>query len=272
MSADKVYATDHSAAVLQTHSWRTLSNSAGYLIPHLKPGMKVLDVGCGPGSITVDLARHVGASGHVTGVDYTDDPLDGARHLAALAGISRSSIDFRVADIHSLPFPDDSFDLVHAHQVLQHIRDPVAGLREMRRVVRPAGIVACRESASMTLYPDRRGVHDWFDLSLRVGAATGGHPHPGSHIHVWAEEAGFGKDRIARSAGTWCFSTRAEREYFGGSFEARMRDSGFARTAVEKGFATRETLDAIADAWREYIECDHGWLGMLHGEILCWKD
>lgn len=140
----KVYTTDHSSAVLRTHSWRDSSNSALYLLPHLKPDFHILDVGCGPGSITVDLAKHV-EDGHVTGIENVPDPLDGARGFAKAKGIS--NVDFRVGDIHDIPFPDDSFDVVHAHQVLQHIAEPVRALQEMRRVVKKGGIVAVRESS-----------------------------------------------------------------------------------------------------------------------------
>ncbi|KAL3958378.1 hypothetical protein ACCO45_006540 [Purpureocillium lilacinum] len=182
-----VYTTDHSSSVLRTHGWRTAANSAGYLIPHLRPETTILDVGCGPGSITVDLARLV-PQGHVTGIEYVPDPLDGARALAVSRGVT--NVTFAVADVHSLPFDDDSFDVVHAHQVLQHIADPVKALREMRRVAKPGGLVACRESASMTWHPPSRKLDAWYRVTTEMAAAKGGNPHPGSRIHVWAEQAG----------------------------------------------------------------------------------
>ncbi|RHZ48185.1 hypothetical protein CDV55_100253 [Aspergillus turcosus] len=264
-----VYTTDHSPSVLQTHSWRTVSNPAAYLIPYIKPSMKILDIGCGPGSISIDFARLV-PQGHVTGIDYVADPLDGARSLASKQGIT--NIDFRVGDIHSLDFPDDTFDIVHVHQVLQHIADPVRALREMRRVAKSdGGIVAARESASLTWYPDNAGIAEYKELTDRMAKARGGNPHPGRYIHVWAEEAGFEKARIKKSAGAWCFSSPEEREYWGGSMEARMRSSGFAKMAVEEGYATKEELERIADGWREFVRNDEAWFGLLHGEILCWK-
>ena len=140
-SQPSVYTTDHSASVLRTHSWRTGANSAGYLLPHLRSDMKILDIGCGPGSITIDLARLV-PRGHVTGVEYVPDPLEEARALAAAKGVT--NITFEIGDIHSLRFEDDTFDVVHAHQVLQHIADPVKALQEMRRVTKVGGLVACR--------------------------------------------------------------------------------------------------------------------------------
>ena len=271
---------NNSEKVLVTHRWRTLENSASYVLPYLnKPNMKVLDVGCGPGSITIDIAKHVLPNGgYVLGTDYVQDPLkDAEKLLAATPELHRfppGSIEFQVADVFALPFADDSFDLVHVHQVLEHIGDPVAGLREMRRVVKPnGGIVACREWASTSFYPDdNQGLKDWLELFFRAIAAKGGHPGSGRIMHVWAEEAGFELTKVKRSAGTWCFSTPEEREYFGGSMAARMRDSGgFARFVIDEGLSTPESLEAIASGWDKYVEDDHGWLGFLHGEMLCWK-
>ncbi|KAJ5667771.1 S-adenosyl-L-methionine-dependent methyltransferase [Penicillium maclennaniae] len=114
--------------------------------------MKILDIGCGPGSITLDFARHA-PQGHVIGLEYVSDPLPAARALAQEQGLS--NIEFMEGNIHSLPFPDETFDIVHVHQVLQHISDPVRGLREMRRVVKKGGIVSARESAGMEWYPSQ---------------------------------------------------------------------------------------------------------------------
>jgi ubiquinone/menaquinone biosynthesis C-methylase UbiE len=269
MSNKTVYITDHSPSVLQTHSWRTATNSAAYLVPYIKPSMEILDIGCGPGSISVDFARLV-PQGHVTGIEYVADPLDTARSLASAQGIT--NIDFRVGDIHSLDFPDDTFDIVHVHQVLQHIADPVRALREMRRVAKSdGGIVAARESASMTWYPDNAGIAGWKEVTGRMGKAKGGNPHPGRYIHVWAEEAEFKRTRIKKSAGAWCFSSPEGREYWGGSMEARMRSSGFSKMAVEEGYTTKEELERVANGWRDFVKNDQAWFGLFHGEILCWK-
>lgn len=261
-----VYTTDHSESVLKTHSWRTLSNSAPYLLPHIQPNKQVLDVGCGPGSITVDIAKRVG---HVIGLDYVSSPLEAARRLAESHGVS--NISFQVGDIHALPFADNTFDIVHAHQVLQHIENPVQALREMRRVVKSGGIVAVRESASLHWYPEFDGITAWRHLTERMQRERGGNPHPGSMIHVWAHEAGFARENIKKSAGSWCFSSPEERSYWGNSMEERARSSGFANVAIAEGFATQDDLEKIAKGWRAFVECEDAWFAILHGEILCWK-
>ncbi|MDH3300657.1 MAG: class I SAM-dependent methyltransferase, partial [Acidimicrobiia bacterium] len=116
------YTHGHHPSVLRSHTWRTVENSAAYLIPHLRPGVSVLDVGCGPGTITADLAERV-APGAVTGIDVAAVIIDQARRDNQL-----DNLTFAVGDCYRLSFADDSFDIVHAHQVLQHLSDPVAAL------------------------------------------------------------------------------------------------------------------------------------------------
>src|SRR3990170_4809786 len=126
---DDVYTHGHHESVVRAHASRTAENSAAFVIPHLTPGTSVLDVGCGPGSITCDFAVLV-APGTVTGLDRSADVITHARELAADRGVE--NVEFVAGNIYDLDFEDDTFDLVHAHQVLQHLTDPVEALREMR--------------------------------------------------------------------------------------------------------------------------------------------
>src|SRR5947209_17824723 len=158
-----VYTHGHHESVLRGHRVRTAENSAGYLLPHLEPGMSVLDVGCGPGTITVDLAARI-APGQVTAVELTPDALDLARTEARQRG--QSNIEFVTSDVHALVFADDTFDVVHAHQLLQHVADPVQALREMRRVRKPGGVVAVRDAgyAGFTWFPELPALDRWMAL------------------------------------------------------------------------------------------------------------
>ncbi|KAG0222953.1 hypothetical protein BGW42_006181 [Actinomortierella wolfii] len=230
--------------------------------------MSILDIGCGPGSITVDLAKRV-PNGSVVGIEYTAEPLAQARAYAAQQGVS--NVDFKVGDIHALDFPDNSFDVVHVHQVLQHVKDPIQALREMRRVTKPGGIVAARESILPSWYPESSGLAKFWDLWPRMGRQMGSHPHPGNHLHVWAQEAGFERSHITCSTGSWCFSSPEERAYWGGSMEERTRSSAYASNAIKLNLATKDELEEIAKAWRDWINDDNGWFSFLHGEIICRK-
>src|SRR3954463_13991188 len=182
------YIHGHHESVLRSHRWRTAANSAAYLIPELAPGQRLLDVGSGPGPIPADLARLVG---HVTATEVTTQALDLARAEAARQG--RPNIDFAVADVHALGFPDDGFDVVHAHQVLQHVADPVRALREMRRVCRPGGVVAARDSdyVAFTWFPHVPELDEWLSLYRLAARANGGEPDAGRRLLSWSRASGF---------------------------------------------------------------------------------
>ena len=120
---EDVYTHGHHESVVRAHASRTAENSAAFVIPHLTPGTSVLDVGCGPGSITCDFAGLV-APAQVIGLDRSADIVAQARELAKDRGVE--NVEFRTGNIYDLEFEDESFDLVHAHQVLQHLTDPVA--------------------------------------------------------------------------------------------------------------------------------------------------
>ncbi|MEU8545097.1 methyltransferase domain-containing protein [Streptomyces sp. NPDC048717] len=262
-----VYTHGHHESVLRSHRWRTAENSAAYLLPELRPGQRVLDVGCGPGTISADLAARVAPGGLVVAVDSAPDVLDTAK--AVVDERSLDNVEFAVADVHALDFADDSFDVVHAHQVLQHVGDPVRALREMRRVCRPGGVVAVRDSdyGAFTWFPASPGLDRWRELYRRVARSNGGEPDAGRRLVSWAHEAGF--TDVTASAGVWCFATPDERAWWSGMWADRTTDSGYARRAVELGHATHEEPATIADAWRAWGTRDDGWYAVLHGEILC---
>ncbi|WP_031171226.1 class I SAM-dependent methyltransferase [Streptosporangium roseum] len=263
---DAVYTHGHHESVLRSHRWRTAENSAAYLLPHLRPGMSLLDVGCGPGTITVDLAERI-APGVATAVEVTAEALALAHAEAERRG--RSTIEFAVADAHALEFPDDTFDVVHAHQVLQHVGDPVQALREMRRVCRPGGIVAVRDSdyAAFAWFPELPELDEWMDLYQRVARANGGEPDAGRRLLSWAREAGFSD--ITATSSTWCFATPEDRAWWGGMWAERILRSDMARQALASGVATGDDLRRISDGWRAWTAERDGWLSLLHGELIC---
>src|SRR5207249_2958751 len=120
--APDVYTHGHHDAVLRSHRWRTAENSAAYLLPHLVSGQRLLDVGCGPGTLTVDLARHV-APAEVVGIDLEEAVITEAAAYAAAADVV--NVRFVAGDFRTAAVEPGSFDVVHAHQVLQHLSDPV---------------------------------------------------------------------------------------------------------------------------------------------------
>jgi ubiquinone/menaquinone biosynthesis C-methylase UbiE len=257
----ETYPHGHHESVLRSHRWRTAQNSAAYLLPHLRPGLDLLDVGCGPGTITVDLALAV-APGRVLGVDRSPQVLIKAAELAVARHAGNAV--FEQADAYHLPYAAASFDVVHAHQVLQHLTDPVAALSEMRRVLRPGGVLAVRDAdhAATAWYPAAAALDAW--LAMLRGVVP--QPDAGRRLHAWAREAGFAN--LTASAGAWCFATPGERAWWGGLWAERVTTSSVARLAMERGLATPEDLEAMATAWRAWAEEPDGWFAVLHGEVL----
>jgi len=261
------YTHGHHESVLRSHSWRTAANSAAYLLPLLKPHMHILDIGCGPGTISVDLAKLV-PDGKVVGLEYAPDVLDQARAVAAEKGVQ--NIEFVTGDVHALEYPDATFDVVHAHQVLQHVGDPVQALREMRRVTKPGGIVAVRECdfSSTSWYPESKGFDEWLDLYFRVARSNGGEPNAGRRLKSWARQAGFDPAKVTCSTGSWCYSTPEETAWWSSLWADRTTSSEFARGALEKEHATKDELDRLAKVWRDWGTDEDAWIALLHGEII----
>lgn len=258
------YTHGHHSSVLRSHTSRTIANSAEYLRPHLGADLTLLDIGAGPGSITVDFAAH---TAHVTATEVGEEELDLSRTLARTTGIE--NIDFSVEDVHDLSFPDDSFDIVHTHQVLQHVADPVRALAEMRRVAKPGGLVAARDAdyAGFIWWPMIPELDEWLHLYRTAARANGGEPDAGRRLLSWARAAGF--TDVTATASTWSYADPAEREWWGGMWADRILQSALAAQAVDSGLATRADLERISAGWREWAASDDGWYLVPHGEILC---
>jgi ubiquinone/menaquinone biosynthesis C-methylase UbiE len=259
----EVYTHGHHESVLRSHKWRTAENSAAYLLPHLAKDARVLDVGCGPGTITADLADRV-PGGHVTGIDAAQSVIEQAREAAG----DRENLNFTTGDVYALDYPDASFDVVHAHQVLQHLSDPVAALREMRRVCRPGGVVAARDAdyASFAWAPLDDRLDDWLATYRTVARSNSAEPDAGRFLLGWANAAGF--QTVHASASVWCFASPDERAWWGGMWADRMRHSSVSDQAIRDGHSTPEQVAAMADAFEAWAAHADAWFAVLHGEIL----
>ncbi|QBR92698.1 methyltransferase domain-containing protein [Nocardioides euryhalodurans] len=256
-----VYSHGHDASVLRAHGARTIANSAAYLEPDLQPGVSVLDVGCGVGSITAEITDRV-HPGRVVGVDVVWEAVRATREASA-------DVRVALASGYRLPFADGSFDVVHAHQVLQHLSDPVAALQELRRVCRPGGVVAVRDAdyAAMTWWPDAAGLDDWLRVYRAVAHGNDAEPDAGRRLRAWCRAAGF--TDLACSASIWSFASPEERRWWGHQWAERSQHSAFARQALERGLAAEEDLGRIAEAWREWAEDEDGWFLVPHAEVRC---
>src|SRR5215831_17864683 len=128
--------------VAQRHGARSSRRNAAFFLPHLRPGMSIVDVGCGPGAITIGLAEAV-APGAVIGVDLDQDQVSRAEALAAERGVA--NVQFQVGSVYELPFADSSLDAAFAHTLFMHLDKPAAAAAEVLRVLKPGGVLGVSE-------------------------------------------------------------------------------------------------------------------------------
>lgn len=259
------YTHGHQPSVVAAHATRTIANSAAYVEPHLFAGAALLDVGCGPGSITVEFADRVGEGGRVLGIDLADDVIAQAAESVS----DRTNLEFAVMDLYALDVDDDSFDIVHAHQVLQHVSDPVAALREMARVTKPGGVVAVRDAdyAGMHWAPAVGPLDDWMRIYRSVAHANDAEPDAGRHLVRWARQAGLVD--VEPSLATWLFTDAEGVNWWGSSWAQRVLTSSLADQAKQLGLATDDELQQLSDGWNQWASHEDAWFVVPHGQLIC---
>jgi SAM-dependent methyltransferase len=258
------YTHGHSDAVLRSHRWRNAQNSAAYLLPHLEPAMHLLDVGCGPGTLSIDLARCV-ATGSVVGVDLDPSVVAEATRTAEGSGLA---ISFVAGNFDAIDTPGAGFDVVHAHQVLQHVGDPVDALRSMARLARPGGIVAARDAdyPAMTWFPPEPRLDRWLDVYMAVTARNGANGDAGRRLLHWAQRAGL--HDIAYTTSTWTFHTPNDLEWWTSLWADRVTTSRLGHMAMEYGISTSDELHDMAQGWRAWGTQPGAVFVVMHGEIV----
>ena len=264
-SSGDTYIHGHSDSVLRSHRWRTAENSAAYLLPHLADGQRLLDVGCGPGTLTVDLAGRIGPNGSVLGIDLSPAVVQEATAHATAQGAG--NVTFRIGDFRALEELEGTFDVVHAHQVLQHLRDPVGALAAMGRLARPGGIVAARDSdyPAFVWTPEDPRLDRWREIYMAVSDRNGARGDAGRWLLRWALDAGL--TDVVYTTSTWTFSNPADRAWWGDLWAERTVASSLADQALEYGVATRAELDQAAAGFREWATRRDGTFVLLHGEV-----
>jgi ubiquinone/menaquinone biosynthesis C-methylase UbiE len=256
------YTHGHHDSVLRSHRWRTAENSAAHLLPLLSSGMTLLDVGCGPGTITADLAARV-APGRTIGIDRAAEVV-----AQATGDAEPANLEFTTGDVYELAFEAESFDVVHAHQVLQHLTDPVRALGEMRRVLAPSGILAVRDSdyGAFVWAPADPQLDRWLELYHDVCARNGAEADAGRYLLGWVRAAGFTEIEVGSS--TWTFANAEDRAWWGGLWAERVERSALATQALQYELSTPDELKSIARAWQRWAEHGDGVFIVVHAELL----
>lgn len=217
--ADKhsTYKIGYQAGHVKHHEWRTAENSAQYVIPRLQsqvqqnPHLKMLDVGAGPGTISTSFAKYM-PEGEIIATDLSEEIVSRAAAFAESKGVM--NISFQLANVYELPFDDESFDVVHAHQVLCHLDSPVDALKEMIRVTKKGGFMALRESDMQMwcIWPNMQPLLQFQQASIGVLKENGGQDMGGRMLVNWILQADVEREDIEASCGTWCFAQKEDKD------------------------------------------------------------
>ena len=264
MAAESTYTIGHKEGPLAYMRFRSAERCCTFFRHHVRSTSRILDCGCGPGSITIGLAQWA-PDGETVGTDLGAEQLDGARALARDLGVH--NVTFRQGNIFDLPFGEDSFDVVFSQTVLFHIPDPEKALAEIKRVLSPGGLVALRDgiNASNMLWPDEPLVREIARV-VRLGAQrSGGNPDVGRELGTLLHSAGF--DEVFSSL-SWEQPERPDEraEYF--SLIAGLLDGDLATLAVREGWSTAERLVQAAARARNLANMPGAIFASLFGQAI----
>ena len=275
------YTQGYSGSTIATHLTRTAESDAAFLLPYIKKADHILDVGCGPGTITTSLAKYA-SEGTVVGIDISTDVLQKAKTLAAEANIPTEgpgSVVFKEGNVlDRLPYPDDTFDIVYSAHVFGHMPQRevrLLALTEMRRVLKPGGIVATRDAADQHFYPrsldlDRLWVKN-LGRAIRKGAPD--LDPSGPSMPALFRSVGFDSDggKVRVGAGTMVYSGPEARKWLARRAAGQMQQGDpFRQSWLDAGI-TEDEIQQMLDAVEKWAETEDAWFAALQCEMLAWK-
>ena len=236
---------------------RNAGEYADFLLPYLTADSVVLDVGCGTGTITVGLAEK---GGEVIGVDPDDDFGD-ARRYASEHGLE--NVEFRRGSVYDLELPDDHFDAGLAHSMLETLQRPLDGLIEIKRVLKPGGVlgVACVEYGGVIIAgPGEERLRRFYAVRERLWQFENtADPYRGRRLRGLLHRAGF-EDVVATSK-FFSYGTRQGVEEFGlARAEQCGDDDWYSEHAQKHGLATAGELEQMRRAWVEWSRAPDAYL------------
>ena len=254
------YTHGHHKSVVSQHAARSALNSCGYLLPYLLPSHTVLDIGCGPGSITLDLATHVKK---IVGIDV----------ISSVLPSNQNNATFQTSDCYDLPFENNSFDIVHAHQVLQHLDNPHQAILEATRVLKPGGILAIRDAAYSTMRgsPASSVLDKWRDCYQQVCQRNGAESDAGLYLQEWMIKGGYALEDLTYTTSTVTYTSSVDAHFknaWGNAWIERALKSGFATQSVNYGICNQTDLIEISEGWKEWTMNENATWFYVNGEII----
>lgn len=230
---------------------RTAADYADFLIPALGTDVHLLDVGCGSGTITLGCAPLVH---QVIGVDLDAAAFLDAQQYAQQHGMT--TIEFRVGNVYALEFPAAQFDAALCHSVLEMLDRPLAALAEIKRTLKPGGVlgVACVEYGGLILAgPNDALLRRFYAIREQLWMlAAASDPYRGRSLRGLLHEAGF--EGVIATSRYICAGTDEAVRAFGRGQAHECRDAWYAGQAQTHGLVTQRDLAAMEAAWLEWSE------------------
>jgi ubiquinone/menaquinone biosynthesis C-methylase UbiE len=252
----------------QDYATWTARRQAAFVLPYLRPGMNLLDVGCGPGTITLGLAQAV-APGHVTGIDHDPKHVEAARALAAEQGVA--NVTFQAGDALSLPWEDGTFDAAFENDLLTHLaHDALQAAGEVYRVLKPSGFFAARDvDAEAVVWGHASESIEQLDrLMLAWQHRRGSDITLGRRLPFILRRAGFTATVKSVSADTKG-DPEAVRAH--ARITTFLLDGPLGRDAVANGWADRPTIERLKESIRAWAEHPDAFFANVHVEVIGWK-
>lgn len=267
-SRDNTYLPGYGVHV-QSLAKRTASTHARFVLPLLKRKMRILDCGCGPGSITATLSATAGCDLEIFAVDFETRQIIKAKETARSLGTAMPR--FAVADVLNLPFADCQFDLIFAHTLLLHLRDPIRALQEMKRTLKANGVVAVREEDQGTtiVEPMTNLMRKSRELYLDIWKNRGGNPYLARRYKSILKTSGF--DDIQISASATVKSRPAELELKATVFCSYLTNPSFIEEAQQVAGVSESEIRAMASDWMEWARRDDALFADLNFEAIARK-
>ncbi|KAL1862580.1 hypothetical protein Daus18300_008540 [Diaporthe australafricana] len=276
------YKLGYSKAATSSHASRTIYTDAAFAIPHIKPHHRVLDVGSGPGTITIGFATLVDGTkgGSVVGIDTGEEVVTSASQLANEHSLGKDVIRFTQGDIlEGLPFDDESFDVVFTSQTMTHLAPapdmPVKALKEMRRVLKKDGFLAARDAASLTFSPFREDLQR--KLTDRMYAVVGTNEPCGLHMQEylraagWDLDSGIASDKVIIGGGSTIVTGKDKVKWWKDVIGGRLEQGEpFRESWLKHGF-TGDECDETKALIERWAQSEDAWYGALQTEVLAWK-
>jgi len=247
---------------------RTAAVHGEFFIPYLHSGMKLLDCGCGPGTITIGLAEAV-APGEVVGVDIEASQVDTANSKAAELGIS--NLRFETGNAYELTFGDNTFDAVFAHALITHLREPAKALKQMHRALKTGGIIGLRSNdwAGAIIAPTDPILETALKLYLKFRQHNGGDPYIGRRLRALSREAGFVDTRASASYEYWG-TTEATRSFLD-VFLSELTGPMIVEQATKLGWTEQSHFEKTVIALKQWSEHPDSFFAHTWCEAVGWK-